>query len=264
MGDHLEASLSGDYGASGFTIKDSGKRGEYAGGMVRDTEEGKLDWSNLRIGPMPRRIVAHLTKGREKYPDPFPGIPNWTQGRGIEVWLRARASFNRHNDAWQAGLTDEDHAAAMYFNMNLTEYVRQYFTPEEEAQAEAIEALQREKIVEDALLEDRKRKYLGDGIVPEAEVREKLALPETPIETARRASQTGPGGRALLDLKPESRCMGPDGMGCMIPHDCDGKCACAPWNQDDGTGLDENGDAVQHAPDCGRRDPHDFSGCSRD
>lgn len=28
-----------------------------------------------------------------------------------------------------------------------------------------------------------------------------------------------------------SVCMGPDGKGCMIPHDCDGKCACAPWNQ---------------------------------
>lgn len=24
-------------------------------------------------------------------------------------------------------------------------------------------------------------------------------------------------------------CMGPDGQGCMIPHDCDGKCPWAPW-----------------------------------
>ena len=38
-----------------YTIKDSGKRAEFEGGMVRDTEEGKLDWSNLRVGPNCRR-----------------------------------------------------------------------------------------------------------------------------------------------------------------------------------------------------------------
>jgi hypothetical protein len=128
----------------GYTIKDSGKRSEFAGGMVRDTAEGKDDWSNLRFGPMPRRIVRHLTKGRDKYPDPAPGIPNWTLGRGIDVWLHARESYGRHNDAYLAGLQDEDHGAAIYFNLNVMEYVRQYFSAEEEAQARAVEALQAE------------------------------------------------------------------------------------------------------------------------
>ena len=143
-----------------FTIKDSGARAEFSGGMVRDTEEGKDDWSNLRIGPMPRRIVRHLTLGREKYPDPAPGIPNWTLGRGLEVWLRARASFGRHQDAWLAGKTDEDHAAGIYFNMNLAEYVRQFFSEEEELQALRVERLQSENVPAPGQAE---REHVTDG-----------------------------------------------------------------------------------------------------
>lgn len=67
-------------------------------------------------------------------------------GRGIEVWLRARASMQRHHDAYLAGKTDEDHAAGVYFNMNLAEYVRLFFTEEEEMQARAVERLQSEEL----------------------------------------------------------------------------------------------------------------------
>lgn len=108
-----------------FEIKDSGERQEFSGGMVRDTTEGKIDWLNLRFGPLYRRIAEHLTKGREKYPDPLPGVPNWTLAEGEEEALRAKSSAARHFEQWLNGDVDEDHAAAVVFNMNLFEYVRE-------------------------------------------------------------------------------------------------------------------------------------------
>lgn len=37
----------------------------------------------------------------------------------------------------------------------------------------------------------------------------------------------------LAGIEPEPRtCFGPDGKGCCIPHDCDGKCSWAPWNEE--------------------------------
>lgn len=106
-----------------FTIKDSGARQEFAGGMVRDTTEGKIDFLNVRFGPMLRRWAAHLTKGRTKYPDPEPGVPNWTLAEGQEEYLRAKASAARHFEQWLSGEQDEDHASAVFFNINLAEYV---------------------------------------------------------------------------------------------------------------------------------------------
>jgi len=91
--------------------------------MVRDTSEGKVNYLNVRFGPMLKRWAAHLTKGREKYPDPSPGTPNWTLAAGVEEYLRAKESAARHFEQWLAGDVDEDHAAGVYFNINLAEYV---------------------------------------------------------------------------------------------------------------------------------------------
>lgn len=99
-------------------IKDSGKRHEFEGGMVRDTEEGKIDWTNVFIGDGMRRYAQHMTTGRKKYPDPEPGVPNWTLAEGQEEFQRFRRSAARHMQAWLAGETDEDHAAAVIFNVN--------------------------------------------------------------------------------------------------------------------------------------------------
>lgn len=108
-----------------FAIKDSGQRQEFSGGMVRDTTEGKIDWLNLRFGPLYRRVAEHLTKGRIKYPDPAPGVPNWTLAEGREEALRAKQSAARHFEQWLQGELDEDHASAVVFNMNLFEYLRE-------------------------------------------------------------------------------------------------------------------------------------------
>lgn len=109
-----------------FVIKDSGARQEFAGGMVRDTTEGKTNYLNIRFGPMFKRWAEHLTKGREKYNDPAPGVPNWTLAEGVEEYLRAKESAARHFEAWLDGKLDEDHAAGVYFNINLAETVREH------------------------------------------------------------------------------------------------------------------------------------------
>lgn len=112
-------------GLSEFTIKDSGERREFESGMVRDTAEGKIDYLGIRIGPMYKRWAQHTTLGRTKYPDPRPGVPNWTLAEGIEELLRGKQSAARHFEAWLDGQRDEDHAAATFFNINLAEYVEE-------------------------------------------------------------------------------------------------------------------------------------------
>lgn len=108
---------------SEFGLKDSGARQSFSSGMVRDTTEGKTNFLNVRFGPMLRRWATHLTKGRQKYPDVAPGTPNWTLAAGVEEYLRAKESAARHFEQWLTGNRDEDHAAAVFFNINLAEYV---------------------------------------------------------------------------------------------------------------------------------------------
>jgi hypothetical protein len=113
-----------------FTIKDSGGRAEFAGGMVRDTEDDKLDYTSCLYGPLFERWMAHTTKGREKYPDTADGVPNWTLGAGDPLILaRARRSAFRHFMAYMRGETDEDHAAGVVFNLNLAEFIKESLVP---------------------------------------------------------------------------------------------------------------------------------------
>ena len=116
-----------------YEIKDSGTRTEFAGGMVRDADAGnKTDYTSVMFGPMLERWAVHCTKGRVKYPDSEPGIPNWTLASSIEEWLHARGSLLRHLMAFLRGEQDEDHAAAIMFNVNLMEYTRERigYTPD--------------------------------------------------------------------------------------------------------------------------------------
>jgi hypothetical protein len=102
-----------------FTIKDSGKREEFSGGMVRDTAEGKINYALIADGPMLKRWAEHLTKGAKKY-----AKRNWMKAEGQEEYERARESAFRHFMQWFNGETDEDHASAVFFNINETEYLK--------------------------------------------------------------------------------------------------------------------------------------------
>lgn len=108
----------------GFIVKDSGERLHFESGMVRDTAAGKVEWHRISDGPMLRRWAEHLSKGGVKYPDVKPGVANWTQANGEEEFQRFRQSAFRHFMQWFLGDRDEDHGAAVFFNVNGAEYVR--------------------------------------------------------------------------------------------------------------------------------------------
>jgi hypothetical protein len=99
-------------------VKDSGTRQTFAGGMVRDTADDKTDYSLVFDGPMLERWAVHLTKGAKKY-----AARNWMQACDGEARARFKASAARHFAQWMRGDTDEDHAAAVMFNLNGYEYV---------------------------------------------------------------------------------------------------------------------------------------------
>ncbi len=102
-----------------FTVKDSGQRLEFDSGMRRDVTDGKVLWSLIYSGPMLERWAQHLTAGAEKY-----GPNNWLLAEGEAELQRFQDSAARHFAQWMRGDRDEDHAAAVFFNLNGAEYVR--------------------------------------------------------------------------------------------------------------------------------------------
>jgi Domain of unknown function (DUF5664) len=102
---------------SKFTVKDSGKREEYASGFRRDTQEGKPDYTLLPLEFL-TRWAAHMTKGAEKY-----GRENWRLANDEAALQRFKASAFRHLMQWLDGDRDEDHAAAACFNLAAAEFV---------------------------------------------------------------------------------------------------------------------------------------------
>lgn len=102
-----------------FVVKDSGQRQEYASGMVRDVQDDKPMVRLIRSGPMFMRWAIHLTKGAVKY-----GRDNWTLANSNEELERFKDSAARHFEQWLNDERDEDHAAAVFFNINAAEYVR--------------------------------------------------------------------------------------------------------------------------------------------
>lgn len=107
-----------------FIVKDSGKRQSFSGGMVRDVTEGKTDYSLILDGPMFKRWAEHLTKGATKY-----SKRNWMKAAGQEEYDRFKESALRHFLQWYWGETEEDHASAVFFNVNGAETVKLKMEP---------------------------------------------------------------------------------------------------------------------------------------
>lgn len=99
---------------SDFITRDSGQRIEFATGSRRDTSEGKsrvdLIWEGFLI-----RIAALLVRGLKKY-----GKGNWKKGQPIS---RSYESSLRHLLMWKMGDKEEDHLAAVCFNIMSIMYV---------------------------------------------------------------------------------------------------------------------------------------------
>lgn len=105
-------------GASDFETKDSGERAVFESGMQRDTEAGKPRFDlMLPLGvpyeeQMITRLAALFGRGSVKY-----DARNWEQADSQAELDRMKSSAFRHFMQWMAGETDEDHAAAVMFNL---------------------------------------------------------------------------------------------------------------------------------------------------
>lgn len=108
-----------------YQTKDSGARAEYDSGMVRDTEEGKARFDLLHPKGVPyanqmmTRFAELMARGAKKY-----GDRNWEKARGQAELDRYESSARRHLEQWAAGEADEDHAAAVMFNILAGETVK--------------------------------------------------------------------------------------------------------------------------------------------
>lgn len=102
-----------------YFTKDSGKRQVYSTGMQRDTAEGKARF-DLCWKPLLWRWAELMARGAEKY-----GANNWQKASTQEELDRFKASAERHFQQWLRGDTDEDHAAAVLFNIAGTEFVKE-------------------------------------------------------------------------------------------------------------------------------------------
>ncbi len=101
-----------------FITNDSGERVAFESGMQRDTQTGKPRY-DLLDGAFLKRQAELLARGADKY-----GENNWKKANSQEELQRFKASAFRHLMQWLSGETDEDHAAAVAFNLAAAEYVQ--------------------------------------------------------------------------------------------------------------------------------------------
>lgn len=103
---------------SGFTTKDSGERALFPTGMVRDVSTDK-DRYDLVYMPMLKRWAQLMGRGAKKYTP-----NNWKKASTQEELDRFKESAIRHFMQWFNGEgPEEDHAAAVFFNISGAEYV---------------------------------------------------------------------------------------------------------------------------------------------
>lgn len=102
-----------------FMTKDSGKREEFATGMVRDTQDDKPRY-DLLDRPFLKRWAELMARGAKKY-----GENNWKKAATEAELTRFRSSATRHLFQWLEGDTTEDHGAAVAFNIAGAEMVKE-------------------------------------------------------------------------------------------------------------------------------------------
>ena len=107
-----------------FKTKDSGKRVVFKTGMNRDVTGDKIRYDLVipldSVDNMFTRWAALMTRGAVKY-----GQRNWEKAKTAEEEARFRESAFRHFMQWYLGIDkDEDHAAAIFFNVQGAEYAK--------------------------------------------------------------------------------------------------------------------------------------------
>lgn len=106
-------------------IKDSGEKKVFSSGMQRDSNILKPRFDLLLPEGLPidatmlGRWTKQVGEGASKY-----GERNWEKAFTNEEYRRFKESAFRHLIAWMAEENDEDHAAALFFNVNGAEYIK--------------------------------------------------------------------------------------------------------------------------------------------
>lgn len=91
-----------------FIVNNGGEQTEFDTGARRDTQKGKTRY-DLIHPLLLERLADHLAKGAAYY-----GEGNWEKGIPIS---NCYASMFRHMMAWRNGEREEDHLAAIVFNV---------------------------------------------------------------------------------------------------------------------------------------------------
>ncbi len=110
--------MSQDKTTPKFQVKDSGKRQEYASGMVRDLQENKPRYDLVYL-PLLTDWAWQMGEGAKKY-----GEWNWTKSNSLEELNRFKASVFRHFVQFMNGEEDEAHHAAVLFNIGAIQYLK--------------------------------------------------------------------------------------------------------------------------------------------
>lgn len=98
-------------------------RDQFSNGAVREPQTGRPRFDLLMPVGVPfdqqflTRLGRHMAGSLAKYPE-----RNWEQFCDQAALDRCRASAFRHLVQWMAGETDEDHAAAVVFNLMAAEH----------------------------------------------------------------------------------------------------------------------------------------------
>jgi len=101
-----------------FETNTSSTQQMFSTGMVRDTSNNKPRYDLIYL-PMITRWAELMARGAKHY-----GARNWEKASTQEELDRFKESAFRHFIQWFRGDTDEDHAAAVFFNISGVEYVK--------------------------------------------------------------------------------------------------------------------------------------------
>jgi len=103
---------------SSFIVKKSDTMKKYKSGMRRGSDYGKPNYALIDISFL-NRLAMHLTRGAMIH-----GKGNWRLANSKEELDRFEESAFRHFIQRLRGDTDEDHMAAVCFNMMAAEYIK--------------------------------------------------------------------------------------------------------------------------------------------
>lgn len=109
------------------TTKDNGTRMHFKSGMQREVKADKPTYAlTIPIGaqyPMLTRWAALLARGAVKY-----AARDWEKANSVDEMEHFKEAAFRHFIQWIRGENDEDHAAAVYFNIQAAEFVKEKLT----------------------------------------------------------------------------------------------------------------------------------------